>query len=123
MKKIITLVIVILVSTVAQMMVFVPWWSFLVPVFLLGLLLPLEKWNVSPFITGFAAGFLVWLISTLYFEAIYKGEILHKISKLLTSWNYLIYLIVGFIGGILTGLGLYSGFLLRRGKEALHLDF
>ena len=122
MKKIIAFAIVILVSLAVQLVPFLPWWTFLMPIFLVGVVLPLERWKISPFLMGFVAGFLVWFIATLYFETIYKGEIMSKISKIISIPDYLVYGIVGFIGGILTGLGLYSGFLLRRGKEILSLE-
>jgi hypothetical protein len=122
MKKIITFAIIILVSIVVQLIPFLPWWSFLVPIFLMGVVLPLERWKIPPFLMGFIAGFLVWSLATLYFETIYKGEIMSKISKIIAVPDYLIYGIIGFIGGILTGLSLYSGFLLRRGKEILCLE-
>lgn len=128
MKKILTLAIVILVSMSVQMIIFLPWWSFLVPVFLLGVALPLEKWKVSsPFLVGFIAGLLVWSLSTLYFEATYKGEIINKISEMITVQYYfmdiiIMYTIIGLIGGVLTGLAFYSGFLLRKGREVLHLE-
>ena len=127
MKKIMTLSILILVAVMAQMIVFFPWWSFLLPIFLLGLTLPLQKWKILSFQLGFVAGFLVWAISSLYFEIIYDGDIMNKISKAVAP-NYsigaiiLVHIIIGFFGGILTGLSFYSGFLLRKGKEILHLE-
>lgn len=122
MKKIITLAILILVSTSVQMISFLPWWSFLVAIFLLGALLPLKKWKVSSFLSGFIAGLFVWSLSTLYFETVYTGAIMDKTSILFHVPYFLLLIIIGLIGGILTGLALYSGFLLRRGREILHLD-
>lgn len=122
MKKIITLSILIGVSLLVQNIAFLPWWSFVIPDFLLGLALPLERWRIRSFLYGFASGFLVWSLSTLYFEISYNGEITHAIGKMISLPYYLLYVIIGFIGGVLTGLAFYSGFLLRKGKEILHLD-
>ena len=122
MKQLITFVILTLVSLASQMFTILPWWSFLIPVFLLGVILPLEKWKISSFILGFSAGFLVWLFSTIYFEEIYKGEIMFKLSKIISVHHYLTYIVIGFIGGVITGLAFYSGFLLRKGRDILLLE-
>lgn len=122
MKKFLTLVIVLFLSTAVQMITSIPWWSFLVLLFILGVVIPFEKWKISSFLLGFASGFLAWLLSTLYFEAIYKGEILNAVSKMIAVPYFLLCIIIGLIGGILSGLAFYSGFLLRRGKEQLRLD-
>lgn len=122
MKKIAICAILVLVSIVTQMVTFFPWWSFLGLIFFLGLLLPLEKWKISSFRLGFIAGFLTWLFSTLYFENIYEGNIINKISEMISVPNYILYTIIAFIGGILTGLAFYSGFLLRNGREIIHLE-
>jgi hypothetical protein len=122
MKKTVTLSIIIIVSMLFQRIVFFPWWVFLVPVFLLGALLPLGKWKVHSFLFGFLAGFLVWTLSTFFFEVSYKGEITTVLGKMISVPYYILYLIIGFIGGILTGLSFYSGFLLRSGREVLSLE-
>ncbi len=101
---------------------FLPWWSFLIPVFLLGVLLPLQKWKVDPFLCGFIAGFLVWVLSTTYLEVFYKGELLQSVAKIMKIKYYLLYIVVGLIGGLLTGLAVYSGYLLRKGREILELE-
>lgn len=122
MKKLITLTILLLVLIIISNIYFLPWWCFLVPVFLLGVFLPLQRWNVYPFLLGFIAGFMVWILSTIYFEIIYKGEIMQHVGRLLKVNFYLLHLLIGFIGGLLTGLGMYSGYLLRKGKEILELE-
>ena len=101
---------------------FLPWWSFSVPVFLLGLFLPLKKWKVSPFLWGFITGFMAWVLSTIYFEIIYKGEIMQSVAKIMKVKPYLLHPAIGLIGGLLTGLGVYSGYLLRNGREILELE-
>lgn len=122
MKKIITLVLVFLVMTGTQMLEFLPWWSFCIPIFLLGFILPLKKWKVTSFFWGFIAGFLNWVWFTIYFEKIYQGEIIASLADLIDISTYMLYAMIGSIGGGLAGLALYSGFLLRKGKEILHFD-
>lgn len=122
MKTIITLVILISVSIITQMINFLPWWFFLAPVFLLGMLLPLGKWKVWSFFWGFISGVIVWTCSTIYFEVTFDGEIIKNIGKLIDLNDYLIYTVIGALGGTLTGLSFYSGYLLRKGREVLNLD-
>lgn len=123
MKKLITLAILIGVLIFMGRLDFLPWWSFSVPVFLLGVFLPLKKWNVSPFLWGFIAGFMAWVLSTIYFEIIYEGEIMQSVAKLMKVKPYLLYPAIGLIGGILTGLGVYSGYLLRSGGRLLNWNY
>lgn len=116
------LVILIIVVVTMGTLDFVPWWSFLVPVFLLGVLLPLQKWKVNTFSWGFIAGFIVWVLSSAYFEIAYQGEIMQSIAKIIGINSFWLRLAIGVIGGLLTGLGLYSGYLLRKGNEVLELE-
>ena len=122
MKRFITLAILIIVLLIMGALAFLPWWFFLIPVFLLGVFLPLQKWKVYPFLWGFIAGFIVWVLSTGYFEITYKGELMQPVAKIMKLNPYLLYLTIGLIGGVLTGLGMYSGYLLRKGREVLELE-
>jgi hypothetical protein len=122
MKKLITFAILFAVLIFMGSLHFLPWWSFSVPVFLLGVLLPLKKWKVSAFLWGFIAGFMAWLLSTIYFEIIYDGEIMKSVANVMKVKPYLLHPAIGLIGGLLTGLGVYSGYLLRNGREILELD-
>ena len=122
MKKVIILIILIIVSISFQMLAYLPWWSFLIAVFLLGIILPLKKWQVSSFRMGFLVGFLTWFLATLFFEEIYGGKIIQVMGKMTFIPYYLMYVVIGFVGGILEGLALYSGFLLSRGKEKVNLE-
>ncbi len=116
MKKTITLTIIILASVLTQLITFLPWWSFLVPVALLGFFLPLEEWRISSFLYGLFAGFLTWIVSTFYFETAYEGKILIKLTGTGAAY-YIFYFIIGLIGGLLSGLAFYTGFLLRKAKK------
>jgi hypothetical protein len=122
MKKSITFAILFVVLIFMGSLNFVPWWSFSVPVFLLGVFLPLKKWKVFPFLWGFIAGFMAWLSSTIYFEIIYDGKIMKSVANVMKIKPYLLHPAIGLIGGLLTGLGVYSGYLLRNGKEVLELE-
>lgn len=88
---------------------FLPWWSFTVPVVLLGVVIKLKRWNVGSFSMGFLAGFLVWFGSNLYFDFTLSSSVLNKISLILSIPKILILLASGILGGLLTGLSLYTG--------------
>lgn len=122
MKKIITIAIVGCISAAIQMINIFPWWAFLIVIFILGVILPLEKWKVPSFLYGFITGFLVWLLGTLYFERAYDGAMIDPVALTFQISPFLLYLIVGTIGGLLTGLALYSGAQLRKGREVLKLE-
>lgn len=122
MKRLITLAILIIVLLVMGALAFLPWWLFLIPVFLLGVFLPLQKWKVYPFLWGFIAGFIVWVLSTTYFEITYEGALMQPVAKIMKLNPYLLYLTIGLIGGVLTGMAVYSGYVLRKGREVLELE-
>ena len=121
MKRIIVLVIVVSVCILIQSFDGLPWWTFVIPVFLLGIFLPLKRWRITTFFWGFNAGFLVWTVSTFYFQQNYGGAVIGKIADIVDLHLLLLYALIGTIGGVLTGLALSAGFLLRRGRETLGL--
>lgn len=122
MKKIIVFILLIGTSLSVNLMYNLPWWSFLIPIFILGLILPLKKWNIQAFMYGFTAGALVWISATLYFENKYTGEIIFTISEIIETPIVILYAAIGLMGGILTGLSFYAGYLLRTGPEILKLN-
>lgn len=86
-----------------------PWWVFSVPVLLLGIFFPHRKWQVHTFLTGFIAGFTVWVAMNVYFNAIYPGKLIERLQYLFGIKQILIFLLSGVLGGILTGLSFYTG--------------
>lgn len=122
MKKVLVFAILLIVITLTGLLTQLPWWSFTVPVFFMGVLLPLQKWKVLPFVWGFLAGFLVWLMATVYFNSVYDGEFMNSVAQIGNVSITLLYVVIGLIGGVLSGLAFYSGYLLRKGREALKLE-
>ena len=92
-----------------------PWWAFVVPVAMLGIVITLLKWKVSSFLIGFLGGFLVWFGGNLYFHIAFEGRIL---SKLGSTAELIILLASGLMGGLLTGLALYTGKSIVHNKKA-----
>ena len=122
MKKIILLALLLIVIAGSGMLTQFPWWSFTIPVFVMGILLPLKKWKVLPFIWGFIAGFLVWTGATLYFGKSFEGAFMDSAAHIGKVSSLVMYVVIGLIGGTLAGLALYSGYLLRKGSEVLRLE-
>lgn len=109
MKKIISVLIIIIVTSVIQLITILPWWSFVVPACILGITLPFQRWRISSFTAGFMAGFIVWLGTTLFFNSYYTGKITDKIALLIGLPQILLIVVVGIIGGMVTGLAVYTG--------------
>jgi len=86
-----------------------PWWSFIIPIALLGILLNLLKWNINSFSIGFLAGFIIWSGINFYLDRTGNGIMLNKISELLLTNKLVLLMVAGLIGGLLSGLALYTG--------------
>ena len=105
--KTILLTVVILLLT--RIIGSLPWWSFVVPVTIFGVVITIKKWEVSGFAAGFAAGFLTWLGANLFFDLSSNGIVLTRIGLLISVPKIVVLLISGMIGGLLTGLALHTG--------------
>lgn len=105
-KTLLILIVVILISRSTNLF---PWWGFVIPVIISGILLKSKEWDVSYFGTGFLAGFLVWAIANFYFDQLYPGDILSNLGKLLFIPKLLVIIMSGIIGGAVTGLAFYTG--------------
>ena len=101
---------------------FLPWWTFLVPVFIEGYVLTLLKLNLNAFVLGFIAGFLIWFGENYLYDIKYNGLILIKLASLLSVPKLLLLFASGVIGGILTGLAMYVGKNILKDAESPNLE-
>lgn len=92
-----------------------PWWSFIAAVMAIGIVTGLQQWKVSGFLIGFVCGFLIWLGGNLYFHFAYHGQLLERIPA---APKIMVLLVSGLIGGVLTGLALYTGRAIAINKKA-----
>jgi hypothetical protein len=95
-----------------------PWWSFVVPVLIFGIVIAFLGWKVAGFPVGFISGFVIWLAVNVYFDIIYNS-VFYKLGLILSVPKVIVLLIAGITGGLLTALALYTGksmFLLNRSK-------
>ncbi len=117
MKIILTILIVSVCSIIIESIAIIPWWSYLIIVFVIGVCLPLNRWRVPSFLSGFTSGFLIWTMSTVFFEIYFKGEIMSTTAEIFGLPYIILLFSIGIIGGLLSGLALYSGTILRNGKK------
>jgi hypothetical protein len=102
-------VIVILVNLLSQWYIEYPWWAYIVPVFVCGLILSYFLPKKSYALIGFVSGFITWVFMNWYFDWMWKGVILGKISAMFGLPTVFVLVIAGCIGGVLSALALYSG--------------
>lgn len=98
-----------------------PWWGFVIPLFALGFVIRVRKWQVTAFPLGFVTGFLIWWLGNLYFDLTLNGRVLEKLALLLSIHKTVLLLGTGVMGGLVTGLSLYIGknmILYRQGVNA-----
>jgi hypothetical protein len=119
LKAIVFTIIVICISLTFQSL---PWWSFAVPVVGVGIILAYLKWPVSGFTPGFWAGFIIWSLSSLYFDLTGNGIVLGKLAQMFYSNKLLLILASGLIGGLLSGLATYAGMRMFTHKEEDQVD-
>jgi len=83
-----------------------PWWSFAILVMGLGMVIGIRSMRVPSFLLGFFCGFIIWPGAVLFFHVLYNGQLLPRFKP----WEQgLLLLASGLIGGIVTGLALYTG--------------
>jgi hypothetical protein len=86
-----------------------PWWLYLVPVFICGMVLSYWQPGESYAMIGFIGGFITWLVVNWYFDWSIGGGMLNKTGELMGLSGVWVFFIAGSIGGVTTSLSLYSG--------------
>ncbi|MBB5620270.1 putative membrane protein [Pedobacter cryoconitis] len=109
LNNIVILIITIIIIILTRMIEALAWWSFVVPVLIFGTVFTYRKWVVPVFSLGFLAGFIVWFGGNLYFDLTGNGIMLSKMGHLLFIPKIGVMLISGIVGGLVTGLALYTG--------------
>src|SRR6516225_11416974 len=104
----IMLILLIMITLVMNQQKF-PWWTFVVPVVILGVVVGLVKWKVPAFAIGFITGFIIWGGGNAYFDMVFDTGTLNRIGLLMSIPKWGILGIAGAIGGLLTGMALFTG--------------
>ena len=107
--KLLVFFVAIVLIVIAGMISSLPWWSFTVPLFLLGVFIDHCQWVIKSFWTGALAGFLTWGGALIFYEQKYDSMILKKIGEVMSVDKMVLVLLSGCIGGVLAGLALYTG--------------
>jgi hypothetical protein len=95
----------------ASIIAVIPWWSYVLPVFIVGITLSRLNWNIPGFWLGFVSGFCTWLAAYIFYGILYNGIILGKLAELLAIPQFVIILLACTVNGIVSGLALYSGYV------------
>lgn len=111
-----------LLLIIFQLLLPSPWWLFLILPFLVCSLMPKTFWYKNTFFIGFTAGFLSWILPTIYFGVIYNGDAASILTELISVPYPFIVLAIGCLGGVLVGLSSVAGVQLRQGKEEIKLE-
>lgn len=109
---VILLLIIITFSSISTL----PWWSFLVPVFISGIIAKYLNWIISSFFIGFLCGFISWFCVNLYYDITFNGTILLKIANSISISKYILLIASGLVGGLITGIANYSGYNLLKNE-------
>ncbi|HEY0066292.1 MAG TPA: hypothetical protein VGB46_02980 [Flavisolibacter sp.] len=98
-----------------------PWWSFVIPVLIFGGVISVLRWGVSGFLTGFLAGFIIWFGVNSFYDAQNGGLMMGRVAQLISVPKLVMLLLSGLLGGLLSGLALYTGkgLLSLKPKHAL----
>src|SRR5215213_3408530 len=103
-NNIIAFFLIVLLTVLVGIINGLPWWSFAVVVVLFGAFAAFKNWKISIFPVGFFSGMLVWIGLNVYYHAVYGGTAFKKIGMLISLNQYVVYIIAGLIGGLLTTL-------------------
>ncbi|MBL7728001.1 MAG: hypothetical protein JNM68_09960 [Dinghuibacter sp.] len=123
MKTLIYIVAIALTCVLFQSLTMLPWYTFVIPCFFIGVYMGKKEVNKMPFFTGFLAGFLVWAGATVFFEMRFGGNSLNVMAGLLGMNKIVTLLLIGLVGALLTGLAVLSGYMLfkKEDKEGLKI--
>lgn len=86
-----------------------PWWTFTIPVAVIGFIAGIKRWQVNCFATGFITGFITWAGANIIYDMYKGGNVLLTVAHSSGLSKPLLLLVAGTIGGLLTGLALYTG--------------
>ena len=96
--------------------IFLPFWSIAVIAFLGGIFLG----GSLNFLAGFIGGGLLWLLPALWIDYQASVPLAEKIALLFKINKTLLFFITFCLSGLIGGLGMYAGSLLKKRKKKSH---
>ena len=109
LNKLKTLTLIMVFTVITSLIPNLPWWTFLIPIGLIGIFVNIKQWQIRTFWLGFLAGFIIWFAANYYFDATSNGLVLSKVGNLLFVPKIVVLIISGIIGGLCSGLALTAG--------------
>lgn len=96
---------------------FLPWWIIAVVAF--GLAFWMAKGSIHAFWTGFAAIFVLWIVTSLFRSIPNEHILANRVGEMLMlpHWKYnwiIVLLITGIVGGLAAGFSALAGFYMRQ---------
>jgi hypothetical protein len=122
LSNILAIVICIVLIVLTRLVDALPWWSFVVPVLVFGGVISLLRWQVSGFMAGFLAGFIIWFGVNALYDAQNGGLMMNRVAELISIPKMVVLILSGLLGGLLSGLALYTGKGLLSYKPGPTLD-
>ena len=115
MKFIVSVLLTMLLSFTACY--FLPWWSIALTSFIVALFIPQSAGK--SFITGFIALFLLWSGLSFWISLNNEHILAQRVSVLVLKMNspFLLMIVTGIIGGLISAFGAMTGSLSRTRKK------
>jgi uncharacterized membrane protein (Fun14 family) len=112
MNKILLIVLTSLLVALCQW--FLPWYSLVIPTFIIGFLSKNRK-GFQMFVVGFFAVFLLWMLYISILSINNQFILANRLSVLFFKhqWNFLLIFTSSFIGGLVGGSATITGHYLR----------
>jgi hypothetical protein len=109
MKFIIQVVAIIFMAHLMAM--FMPWYSIAIAPFVMGFLLKSGR----DFLAGFLAIAVLWIFNAWLLDSSSSSDLPQRVANLFALQNtFLLYLVMGVVGGLVGGFAALTGSLLRR---------
>jgi hypothetical protein len=106
------MVIIILASVIG---LFAPWWTIAIAAFIGGFTFK----SAANFLAGFLAIFLLWTAAALVIDITASAPLADRVATIFSLPKFVLFLITGFLGGLVGGFGAATGAALRRDKRRL----
>jgi hypothetical protein len=106
---------IIVISAIAQM--FLPWWIIAVASYIVAYVI--EQKSFTSFLSGFLAIFLLWSVYAFVLSSANENILASKVALLLPLKGnvWLLLLVTGIIGGLVSGFAALSGNLAAKYSE------
>jgi hypothetical protein len=117
MKNFLFFLLITAASILTQCVTVLPFYTCLFICALIAFYFRLKRIPIRPFYMGALSGFLIATGMTLFFHTLYRGQILVQTADILKINLVTLFLIIGLLSAVLTGLSCFIGYSLVINKE------